>query len=42
LRSEVVETFVSPQYGVREKTSAVRLHVLSGIPLECCFRIQVF
>jgi len=42
LRSEVVETFVSPQYGVREKTSAVRLHVLSGSPLECRFRIQVF
>jgi hypothetical protein len=41
LRSEVVETFVSPQYGVREKTSAVRLHVRSGIPLVCRFRIQV-
>ncbi len=41
LRSEVVESFVSPQYGIREKTSAVRLHLVSEIPLECRFRIQV-
>jgi len=41
LRSEVAEACVSPQYGIREKTSAVRLHLVSGIPLECRFRIQV-
>lgn len=41
LRSEVVEAFVSPQYGIKEKTTALRLHVVCGVPLECHFRIHV-
>jgi uncharacterized heparinase superfamily protein len=41
LRGEVAEVWVSPQYGIRERTSAVRLHLLSNVPRECRFRIQV-
>lgn len=41
LRSEVVETFVSPRYGVGEKTIALRWHLTSSLPLECRFQIEV-
>ncbi len=41
IRTEVVEAFVSPRYGVKEKTTALRFHLVSGLPLECRFRITV-
>ncbi|MBI2162969.1 MAG: heparinase II/III family protein, partial [candidate division NC10 bacterium] len=41
LRAEVVEAFVSPRYGVKEKTTALRFHLVSGLPVECRFRIEV-
>ena len=41
LRAEVVEAFVSPRYGVKEKTSALRFQLTSSLPVVCRFRIEV-
>lgn len=41
IRPEVVESWVSPRYGVKEKSSALRFHLTSGLPLECRFQIEV-
>ena len=41
LRAEVAEAFVSSRYGVKEKTTALRFHLVSGLPVECRFRIEV-
>ncbi len=41
IRAEAAEAFVSPRYGVKEKASALRLHLVSALPLECQFRIRL-
>ncbi|MBI2563944.1 MAG: alginate lyase family protein [candidate division NC10 bacterium] len=41
VRVEVAEAFVSPRYGIKEKTTALRLHLVSGLPVQCRFRIEV-
>ena len=41
LRGEVVEAFVSPRYGVMEKTTALRFHLSADLPVDCRFRIEV-
>ena len=41
LRGEVAEAFVSPRYGVMEKTTALRFHLSAGLPVDCRFRIEV-
>jgi hypothetical protein len=39
--AEVRESFVSPRYGVKEKTSALRFQLTSDLPLTCRFQIEV-
>jgi uncharacterized heparinase superfamily protein len=41
VRSEAVESFSSPRYGIREEASALRLLLAAGLPLECRFRITL-
>jgi hypothetical protein len=41
-RMEVVDTWVSPHYGVKEPVSAIRLHLDADLPVDCRFRIEVY
>jgi len=40
-QTEVVETWVSPHYGVKEPVRAIRLYLDANLPVNCRFRIEV-
>jgi hypothetical protein len=40
-RTEVVEAWVSPSYGVKESTRAIRVHLHADLPLEGRFQIEI-
>jgi uncharacterized heparinase superfamily protein len=41
IQSELIEAFVSPAYGVKEKSLAIRWRLPAVLPLMCRFRIRV-
>jgi len=38
---EIVETWASPHYGIKDPVHAIRLHLDADLPVDCRFRIEV-